>query len=107
MNTQEIKAQKWQVDFYNQWKDLFGKSNWYDFTLLHVGGEYAHYSDSIEVCVGLLGFNVTITYRRSLDFVEGLGSLKDEIIARLEDEHPGIEIKDPMNVLDQLEKDND
>lgn len=106
MRSNELKQQHWQVDWYVQWT-VSGRMNWYDFTLIHIGGEYAAYSDTIEVCLGLLGVNCTITYRRSLDFVNELTSLKDVLTARLKDEHPGVIIEDPLGVLDRLEKDNE
>lgn len=100
MKSKAVKPQHWQFDFYSQWR--FQKMNWYDFTVIELGGEYAAYSDSIEVNFGLLGFNISITYRKSLDFVNELHDFADEITKRLEDEHPGMEIKDPNNLLDKV-----
>ena len=107
MKSKELKPQRWQFDWHNQWADLFGKMNWYDFTLIHIGGEYADYSDTIEVSLGLLGVSCTLTCRLRLDFVNEMASLKDVITARLNDEHPGVTIEDPTGVLDKLEKENE
>ena len=104
MRSKAVTRKHWQFDFYNQWSDIFGKNNWYDITLINISGEYAHYSDSVEIRLGLLGFNFTITHRRSFDFIDELDD-RVKIIKALEAEHPGKEIKDPFGVLDELDKD--
>jgi hypothetical protein len=60
--TNNSKTRGWFVDWYNQWPGLFSDSNWYDFTVVHLTGEYAPYKSCVEVQIGLLGFCVTITY---------------------------------------------
>ena len=52
------------INFYQQWKELFGKNcNWYNFSFINFSVEWAT-SDSnykgrfIEFTIGLLGFNL-------------------------------------------------
>ena len=101
----ELKRERFGCEIYNQWKDLFGDCNWTDFTVIHLGGEYAPYMGSVELSLGLMGFTVTLTYRYDFGPLDGVISLKDEIINDLKAEHPDIEIMDPLGVLDSLERD--
>lgn len=104
MRSKAVTRQRWQFDFHNQWIDLFGKMNWYDFTVINLSGEYADYSDSVEVQVGLLGFTLLITYRRSFDFIDDLDD-RLKIIKSLKAEHPGSTVEDPFGELDKLKED--
>lgn len=52
----------WFCTVYQQWTGLFTKSNWYDFTLIRIEGEYAPYSDRWEFTFGLLGVNLNVQY---------------------------------------------
>lgn len=101
MKSKAVTRQRWQFDFYNQWPDLFRKANWYDFSIIKIEGEYAGYSDSIEVCFGLLGFALIITYRRSFDFIDELDE-RVKILDALKSEHPGMKIEDPFGELDKI-----
>ncbi len=56
------KRTGWSFSFYQQWSGLIGRCNWYDITLIHVGGEFAPYTNRWEIELGLLGFNVNIQY---------------------------------------------
>lgn len=59
------KTTGWFIDFYNQWPALlnpFEKSNWYDFTLINIGGEFAPYTGRWELELALLGFKWVIQY---------------------------------------------
>ena len=61
------------VDFYNQWPSILRPSsaNWQDFnfTVFEIACENSPYKRSWEVALGLLGFNVIVTYvyRESVD----------------------------------------
>ena len=105
MRSTEIKRQRFSVDGYNQWKDFGRGINWYDLTLIVIGGEYSPYKGSVEVTVGLLGFVATFTYTYDFVFVDKVTNLKDEVLAALDAEHPGVEVSDPLGVLDELEQD--
>lgn len=60
------KRHGWFVNFYNQWPAVLRPSshNWHDWalTVFKVAGENSPYKSSWEVELGLLGFNLTITY---------------------------------------------
>ena len=83
---------------------LMGGANWYDITLIVIEGEYSPYKGSVEITIGLLGFMAILTYTYDFKFVDKVTSLKDEVLAALEAEHPGVEVSDPLGVLDELEK---
>lgn len=102
MKSKAVNRQRWQFDFTNQWSDLFGKMNWYDFTVICLEGEYARYSDSVEVRIGLLGLVLTITYRNSFDFIDELDE-RVKIIDALQNEHPGKTVIDPFGELDKIQ----
>ena len=107
MRSTEIKRQRFSVDFYSQWKDLRRGVNWYDITLIVVEGEYSPYKGSADVTIGLLGFVATFTYIYDFGFVDKMTGLKDEVLAAFEAEHPGVEVQDPLGVLDGLDADQD
>lgn len=101
-----LPTDRLSADFYNQWPGLFDStSNWYDFTLIKVEAEYSPYKGSVELVLGLLGFILIITYTYNFDFVERMTSLKDEVLAEIEAENPGMTVEDPLGVLDNLEED--
>lgn len=54
------------LDFYNQWRAVLKPSNhnWQDWnlTLFKLAGENSPYKRSWEIELGLLGFNVVVTY---------------------------------------------
>ena len=50
------------INVWQDWTDFFGKCNWYDFTLVNVSGEIAPYSGTIELVLGLVGFNLRVAY---------------------------------------------
>lgn len=104
MKDVEIKRQRFSLDVYNQWSGLLGSNNWTDFTIITIEVEDAPYKGSFEVVLGLIGFVLTFTYTYNYDFVDKLMNLSDEIMADLEDKHPGMEIIDPLGVLKDLDK---
>jgi hypothetical protein len=73
------KRTGWFFDYYEQWSGLFGSSNWYDFTLIDIGGEYAPYSGRCELSVAVLGLRGTVTYVYSSKFNDDMHDLIDEI----------------------------
>lgn len=104
MKSRPVKRQHWQFDVHNQWPGLFRKDlNWYDFTFIHFDVEYTPYEGSCSTTIALLGLQLAITYRYNFDFIDEM-DLRSELIARLEDEHPGMEIKDPLGQLDKLKQ---
>ena len=104
MRSTEIKRQRFGVDFYSQWKDITGGLNWYDLTLIVIEGEYSPYKSSAEFTIGLLGFMATLTYTYDFEFVDKVTGIKDEVLAAFEAKHPGVEVSDPLGVLDELEQ---
>lgn len=60
------KLTGWFFDFYNQWPGILRPRDhaWQDFrfTVIEIGGENSPYKRSWEVAVGLLGFNICVTY---------------------------------------------
>lgn len=104
MKSQAIKRQRWQFHFYNQWNAIiFRDANWYDFTVFEVSVENSSYMGSCELNLGLLGLNFTGIFRYNYDMVDELDR-RVEIIERLQDEHPGAKIEDPLNVLGKLDE---
>jgi hypothetical protein len=103
MRSTEIKRQRFSVDVYNQWKDLTGGINWYDFTLIDISGEYSPYKGSAEITIGLIGFVATFVYTYDFEFVDKMTGLKDEVLAAFDAEHPGAKVQDPLGVLDELD----
>lgn len=73
------EERRWYFDFYEQWSGLFGGSNWYDFTLLNIEGEYAPYSGRWEFSLALLGLRVTVTYVFDHTFNRKMSAMVDEI----------------------------
>jgi len=104
MRSTEIKRQRFSVDYYSQWKDLVGGVNWYDFTLIVIEGEYSPYKSSAEFTIGLLGFVATLTYTYDFEFVDKVTGIKDEVLAAFEAKHSGVEVQDPLGVLDELDQ---
>lgn len=108
MRSTKVERKRLSFDGHCQWPDLFKKGvNWKDFTVLLLAGEYSGYKGSVELEIGLLGFVAIITYTYDFEFVDSMGSMADEIIARLEAEHPGATVDDPNNVLDALRGDDE
>lgn len=96
---------RFNVDLYNQWPGLFdSESNWYDFTLIQIEGEYSPYKSSAEIVLGLLGFKIIFTYTYSFDFIDRMTSLKDETLAAFDATHPSVKVEDPFGVLDKLDE---
>jgi hypothetical protein len=56
------KRKRCYATFYQQWSGLIGSHNWYDFTLVHVTGEFDPSTGRWECELGLLGLNLTLTY---------------------------------------------
>lgn len=50
------------VDPFHQWQFLYSRCNWYDFTLLNVGGEWDHMFGNFEITVAVLGLGVRVTW---------------------------------------------
>ena len=103
MRSREVPSTRFNLAFYSQWKDLLGKNNWYDFTVFNLSGEYSPYAGSAEFNIGVLGLNWTLTYTYDFGPLDEMVSLKDKVLAELEAEHPGTEVIDPFNVLDELD----
>ena len=83
LGTQE-RTLGWFVYADQQWTDLFGDCNWYDMTLVHLGGEWSRHMGRWEVEVGLLGFNLRITYVYDDAPIRKLLDMREEYIARTE-----------------------
>jgi hypothetical protein len=97
------KEQKWFCDFSQQWTDLFGRCNWYDITLIHLGGESCPYTGRCELVAWFFGFGFTLTYIYDHSFNDAMVGLKDRIKGELEG-RTGMKVKDPLGVLDALER---
>lgn len=74
----------WFVDANQQWTDLFGSCNWYDLTLLHLGGEWNRHLGRWELTVGLLGFNLRVEYVYDDAPIRRLMDMRDEHTASTE-----------------------
>ena len=59
---------------------------------------------AVEISFGILGLIWTFTYTYDFNPLNEMISLKDQVLAELESEHPGMEIKDPFGELDKLDK---
>lgn len=91
------------VDMYEQWSSLFrGRSNWYDVTLVHVGGEYAPYTGRCEFTLALLGLSVTVTYVYDTTFNDEMQSISEQIRAQME-ARSGMPVEDPTGALKKLD----
>ena len=95
------RNQRLFCSFWQQWSSLFGRCNWYDFDLLHIGGEFAPYTGRWELRFQLLGFGMEVQYVYDQSFNENMkdvvGSIRTELEGRT-----GLEMKDPLGVLDKL-----
>ena len=49
-------------DFREQWSSLVRHCNWYDFTLIEIGGEFAPYTGRWDVSLALLGLSCRLTW---------------------------------------------
>jgi len=56
-----ISTKHWLVEFSNEWKQLFGKYNWYTFTLIYCYFEKG-FVDGYEFHFTLLGLGIYIRY---------------------------------------------
>lgn len=75
-------GRKWFVDTYEQWSDCIRReSNWYDVTLIHVGGEYAPCTGRCEFTLALLGLSVTLIYVYDTSFNDEMQALAEKIQA--------------------------
>jgi len=99
------KSTGWFFDFSEQWSSLIGRCNWYDFTLIHIGGEFAPYTDRWEFDLGLLGFTARVTYVYSARFNEQMKLTKNRVVAELEG-RTGLKVEDPLGVLERIGDDS-
>jgi len=90
------------IDIGEQWSGFLGRSNWYDFTIIRLDGEYAPYSGRVEMSFALLGFDVRITYVYDDSFNKEMLSMKDQLVARLKAETGVESVSDPNGALDRL-----
>jgi len=56
------KTTGWFFSFYQQWSGLFGRMNWYDFTLIKIQGEVSPFTGRFDLDLALLGFSINIQY---------------------------------------------
>lgn len=58
---------KWVLEVNNDWKQLLGKWNWYEFTFIHLYVEKSWHG--YELWIALLGFHLYVRYNtdKSLD----------------------------------------
>ena len=61
-------------EFREQWSSLVRRCNWYDFTLIEIGGEFAPYTGRWELNLALLGLGVCLTWVYD-------GSFNEEMLA--------------------------
>lgn len=95
------KGQRFFCDFWEQWSSLAGGCNWYDFTLIKIGGEFAPYTERWELDLALLGVGMRLTYVYGTSFNEAMEDAKSQVIAELEG-RTGCEVVDPTGALDRL-----
>lgn len=108
MKSKPVVMKRWDVTPYSDWTDMFhGKCNWYNFTFIRFDVEYAKYMGQIELTLGLLGWNLCITYTYDFTFVESLSSEADRIKAALQAENPDKDILDPNDILKDLVDEED
>jgi hypothetical protein len=91
-------------DLGQQWSSLFGHCNWYDFTLIEIGGEWARHSGRFEFEFWVLGVGMRLTYVYDNSFNEEMVGLADRIKAEIEAAHPGAKVMDPFGLLDQIDQ---
>jgi hypothetical protein len=71
-------------DWYEQWSSLFGGCNWYDFTVVHLGGEFAPYTDRWEFEFALLGVGIRVQYV----YTDRFSNEMQEMISDIEAKRP-------------------
>ena len=57
-----METKHWLIDFRNDWKQLFGKYNWYTFTVIQLDFEKENMAYGYEFNFVLLGLGVYIRY---------------------------------------------
>ena len=57
-------------DFREQWSSLVRHCNWYDFTLIEIGGEFAPYTGRWEFTLTVLGVGICLTWVYDGEFNE-------------------------------------
>lgn len=98
-------SRRWFFDFGQQWTSLFSRTcNWYDLTLIKIEGEYAPYTGRWELALGLLGFNLLVTYVYDTTFSESIADLRDEIVEGLKAKTGATEVLDPTGALDAIKE---
>jgi hypothetical protein len=97
------ERKRFYAEFYNQWSGIFGRNNWYDFTLIYFGVEHSPYKGSSEVSLGLLGFTLTMTYVYDFQFTDDMESRRDEILAGMKAATGATEVHDPFDQLKKLD----
>jgi hypothetical protein len=100
------RERRFFVDFGEQWSSLLGRCNWYDFTLIEVGGEWAPYTGRFEFQCWLLGAGFRLTYVYDHSFNDQMTSVADRIKAELEG-RTGAKVEDPFGLLDEISKRDD
>ena len=60
-----LRVGRFAFSIYNQWRDLFGKMHWYDFTFINltIENEYPNEINSWEFYIGFMGINLQIEWR--------------------------------------------
>lgn len=97
------EERRWFVQFYQQWSALVRRNlNWYDFTVVLLCTELAAYTGRWELEVGVVGFQLTLTYVYDHTFNRTLKSEKDRLMCELE-ARTGLAVRDPAGVLDRLD----
>jgi hypothetical protein len=97
------RRQKLFFDFGEQWSALLGDYNWYDFTLIDLGGEWTPSTGRFEVVVWLLGVGMRITYVYDNSFNEEMLSMREQLEAEIK-LRTGAEVHDPFGVLHEISK---
>jgi hypothetical protein len=109
---------RFNLDLYNDWKQIVGKWNWYEFTFIKLHFEWTKRQGSVELHIGLLGLTAVITYVYDFTFIDEMNAMKDdiesgkiggpkpsdEVKAMLNDMFPGMTVEDPTGALDKLDE---
>ena len=90
------KHKRFNLFAYNQWPGLFESSNWYDFTLVKIKGEFCPYEGHVELEIGLIGVTLMLTYVYDFKFRDEMEDLAGSAIRLLEaSEWTSVDDKEP------------
>jgi hypothetical protein len=104
---EEEDNRRWFFKAGQYWTEWVRRCNWYNFSFVKLDVEWDKMTGRWVLDVALLGFYAQVTYLYDRSFNDAMMSVKDQITAGLQAEHPGCRVEDPLGVLDELQRRED